>query len=377
MFDLVIVGGGPVGVTAATALHARGINVLLIEAQPKGAADDRRALALSHGSGLILKRVGVPIERLPATPITTIHVSQRGGFGRVVMTASEVRLLALGHVVSYSALHAALREQLAADGVPTLYGARAVDIGGDAHHATVHYQQGDSRIGEIACRLVVLADGGVLAQRTADYSQHDYRQCALAASVSTDQPHANRAFERFAPGGPIALLPFGENYALVWTLPTEEAAMLSNIGEGKFLSRLQAQFGGRAGQFLSVGGRISFPLWLRHAPILRTPRTLLLGNAAQTLHPVAGQGLNLGLRDAFELARALDRGTPLEAGFVPHFMRQRKIDRAATVYSTDTLVQLFSRALPGLTWLRGCGLTALDSLPPAKHELMQRMMFGS
>jgi 2-octaprenyl-6-methoxyphenol hydroxylase len=378
MHDLVIVGGGPVGAAAAAALSASGLSTLVLEARRDGAGDDRRSLALSEGSRLILQRIGAWDACLPATPIRTIHVSQRGGFGRAMLKATEVGLPALGYVVSYAALQAALAARLEACNVPTLRGARVTQVTSDAVSARVCYEHADT-VGEVASQLVAVADGGMLAQSVAHHEVRDYRQSALVANVMADRPHENRAFERFTDNGPIALLPFDAGYALVWASTPEHAQESCGASDRAFLDALQAQFGGRAGRFVEVQGRAVYPLALRVAGSALHPRVLLLGNAAQTLHPVAGQGLNLGLRDAFELARSLkaDPGALQDRAFAERFARQRRVDRTGSIVLTDALVRVFSSAVPGLGWLRGCGLTALDCLPPAKREFMSHMMFGA
>ncbi len=377
MHDLIIVGGGPVGAAAAAALAGTGLSVLVLEARATPASDDRRSLALSHGSRLILERIGVWDACLAHTPIQTIHVSQRGGFGRATLAAAEAGLPALGYVVGYAALQAALDRRLAACAAPVLRGTRVTRIDGGSESARIHYERAGI-VGEAAAPLVVIADGGELAQSAAKYALHDYRQSALVANVACDRPHANRAFERFTAEGPIALLPFESGYALVWTTAPEHAQALGTMAEPGFLDALQGELGGRAGRFEQVQGRAIYPLALRVARTAVQPRVLLLGNAAQTLHPVAGQGLNLGLRDAFELARSLqcEPDAARRRTFVERFRTQRRLDRGGSILLTDGLVRAFSSAAPGLSWLRGCGLTALDCLPPAKRMFMSRMVFG-
>jgi 2-octaprenyl-6-methoxyphenol hydroxylase len=379
MHDLIIVGGGPVGAAAAAALSRSGLSTLVLEARPAAApADERRSLALSQGSRLILERGGVWGARLPTTSIRNIHVSQRGGFGRATMSAQDVGLPALGYVVSYAALQAALAHRLEACGVPTLWGARVTQIDGGTESARVRYERAGI-VDEVAGRLVVIADGGDLAQSAAKHRMHDYHQSALVANVVTDRPHDNRAFERFTSDGPIALLPFESGYALVWTTTPEHAQQLCTAAEHTFLDALQSEFGNRAGRFAQLRERGVYPLALRVARSTQAQRVLLLGNAAQTLHPVAGQGLNLGLRDAFELARALEAEPDALSGrtFVERFRSRRRLDRGGSILLTDGLVRVFSNAFPGLSWLRGCGLTALDCLPPAKRVFMGRMLFGA
>jgi 2-octaprenyl-6-methoxyphenol hydroxylase len=350
----------------------------VLEARATAASDDQRTLALSHGSRLVLERLAVWGEGLRATPIRIIHVSQRGGFGRATLTAQDVGLPALGYVASYATLQSALARCMEARGVPVSWGARVTQIDDGTHSVRVRYEQGGA-LEEAAARLVVIADGGELAQSSAQHKAYDYHQCALVANVVTDRPHENRAFERFTRDGPIALLPFAAGYALVWTTTPEQAQHLSTAVDSNFLDALQAEFGARAGRFEGVQARAVYPLALRVARAALKRRVLLLGNAAQTLHPVAGQGLNLGLRDAFELARALQaEPEALErCGFAEQFRAHRRLDRGSSILLTDGLVRMFSNAFPGLSWLRGCGLTALDCLPPAKRVFMSRMLFGT
>jgi len=377
--DVVIVGGGPVGASLALALRDSGLSLTLLEARTEAAEGDRRSLALSHGSRLILERLGVWDQISPLTSIETIHVSQRGGFGRALLRASDADAPALGYVAPYGAVQRALTHALRQHReLELLQGARAVRIDKRQDGALIHYE----RVGEsdsIAGKLMVLSDGGALALECADQRTHDYHQSALVANVSSDRPHRNRAFERFASAGPIALLPAGDGYALVWTTQPNTAEQLCNLDASEFLEKLQAHFGDRAGHFISVEGRTTFPLSMRVAGAPTHEHVVLLGNAAQTLHPVAGQGLNLGLRDAWELAEQIlsQRETLGSVAFCNAFHASRRGDRTTSVLLTDALVRGFSSDLAPLRWLRGCGLTMLDSLPPAKRGFIDRMMFGA
>jgi 2-octaprenyl-6-methoxyphenol hydroxylase len=375
--DIVVVGAGPVGAAFALALRDSGLSVLLLEAR-SGRSADRRSLALSCGSRLLLQRLGV-WERIAArTPIESIHVSQRAGFGRSLLTAADAGLPALGYVVPYADLHLALSAQLPACPHTRVYDDTDVlDIAPDGDAALVRCRSGE-QTWAARCALAVLADGGTLAQSAAAHRGRDYAQSALVANVATDRPHANRAYERFTPFGPIALLPAGTGFALVWTARPDEADRLLALDDGAFLRALQGAFGERAGGFRQCTARAVYPLALRVAGTPRCARVVLLGNAAQTLHPVAGQGLNLGLRDAWQLAQ-FAQAAPAEVGtqpFLERFRRARRPDRLGTIALTDLLVTGFSNDLAPLRWLRGFGLTFLDALPPAKKAFIERMTFG-
>ncbi|HEU5282955.1 MAG TPA: FAD-dependent monooxygenase [Burkholderiales bacterium] len=377
MHDIIIIGGGPVGSVLAAALGGSGLAIMLLEARVE-AAGDRRSLALSYGSRLILERVGAWDALTPMTPIESIHVSQRGGFGRALLTATAARVPALGYVAAYGTVYQATAR--AAARCATLLvqqGARATALTADERLATVSYVA-NGATASASARLVVVADGGALTMSAAP-QERPYGQTALVADVRTDRAHGNRAFERFTAEGPLALLPAGEGFALIWTAAPERAQRLQALDAPAFLDALQACFGDRAGRFVSVSERATHPLTLRVANAAGTGRAVLLGNAAQTLHPVAGQGLNLGLRDAWVLARAA-ASAPQRIGepdFIARFLSSRAADRRDTLFLTDLLVTTFSNDLAPLRWLRGCGLTLLDCLPPAKRDLMDRMIFGA
>lgn len=379
-YDVIIVGGGPVAAAVALALGMQDKAILLARWPDEYVAEqDPRILALSFGSRLILERIGVWEQIAPATTIQTIHVSHRGGFGRAVLTAAEAKQAALGYVVPYAAVQRAMtsRLRLVAD-ITLLAGARASDV--EAGTETVRVEFADRSIHPaLQAQLVVIADGGAMAQSLTRVDVRDYGQSAIVGRLLASRAHGNTAFERFTPEGPLALLPTEDGYALVWTLEPLAAQQLCALPEQAFLARLQAAFGDRAGRFTSVRDRAVFPLALRVAEAPRVPRTLLLGNAAQTLHPVAGQGLNLGLRDAWELAECILAAQPADLGgkeLLSAYARRRQLDRAGGILLTDALVKVFSNDRLALRWLRGCGLTFLDSLPPAKRAFMQQTLFG-
>ena len=367
--DVLIAGSGPVGAMLALGLRRCGASVLQVGTQ---AATAERPIALSYGSRLLLEREGAWPAASP-TPISEIHVSQQGGFGRTVIRAADYELPALGYVAGYTGILAWLSSALGTQ--PGIDG-KVVDWKPETDHIEVRVAQTAGGETLERARLLVLADGGHAGPAA---NGHDYGQHAVVAEIQSERPHRNIAFERFSASGPIAMLPYQNRYALVWSIEADAARSLCEMPEAQFLLRLGAAFGRRLGAFLSASPRASFPLSLRHRPIAASPRTLLIGNAAQTLHPVAGQGMNLGLRDAVELAELID-GTPrLELGgdeFLKRYSARRRLDRGAGIRFTDALVRLFSNSNPALGLVRGAGLAALDLLPPARRFLANRMIYG-
>jgi 2-octaprenyl-6-methoxyphenol hydroxylase len=204
-----------------------------------------------------------------------------------------------------------------------------------------------------------------------------YRQSALSARVSVDLPHGCNAYERFTPEGPLALLPSGAGYAIVWVSSPERAGEMCDAAPARFLAELQSAFGERAGRFTGVSERTVHPIALRIAERLTTGRAALIGNSAQALHPVAGQGLNLGLRDAWELACEIRKRGAQDPGVLPAYAARRRIDRYGGIGFTHTLVRIFSTDSLPLRIARGIGLTLLDVIPPAKHFVVRRMIFGA
>lgn len=376
--DIVIVGGGPVGAALALALCNDGFEVTLIEA--RGAAqpvNDSRPLALSYGSRLILDRLGV-WEALAPTAIDRIHVSQAGGFGRIALHATEARVPNLGYVIDYAQLQTALDGALQKTTLRNLRGARVTAINDLGESAGVEFHRGDS-MDMIAAKLVVVADGGGF-EGSANVKVVDYHQSAVTTRVGSELPHRNTAFERFTRGGPLALLPSGEEFAVVWTTDHQHAQELCDLSPTQFLLQLQRYFGKRLGAFTGGGKRLLFPLTLKYISKVIGQRTVLIGNAAQTLHPVAGQGFNLGLRDAYELSGEIVRcgrhavGSP---AMLLAYQGRRRMDRGGGLRFTDSLVRLFSNDITPLKLARGIGLTVLGCVPPAKNFVIRRMLFGA
>ena len=382
----VIVGGGPVGSVLALALQQQGIAFTMLEARAKGASHkDTRALALSYGSRLILEKLGVwGAVAAKATAINTIHISQRGGLGRTKLNAAEHNQEALGYVLPYGALTKALDAEL--DTSQVLYGAEATAINPNKTASEVTFLH-ENQSHTIASLMLVVADGGRslgeidgITKETKEYG-HD----ALVSKVTAELPHNNIAFERFTPSGPMALLPNGEaGFSLVWTGEKASIDALLALDDATFLSQLHLAFGDRVGKFLSIEKRMSFPLKLSTlqpstAPHLADLHIAIIGNAAQTMHPVAGQGFNVGLRDAWALANLIIETPKNELGsaaMLSAYSKLRKRDTRGGILFTDLLVNMFGNDIIGLQAIRGAGLGALQLLKPAKNLLVGKMSFG-
>jgi 2-octaprenyl-6-methoxyphenol hydroxylase len=379
--DIAIIGGGPVGAALALALRGSKLKVCVLEARPANSASvDARALALSYGSRLLLDRLGVWDALREVTTIRTIHISQKKSFGRAVLRAEEMNVPELGYVLPYTTLQDTLTDALQHSNVASIYGASVTQLQAEANHAAIGYQLNGMEH-TLHARLAVVADGGKLLAQQFPPEVHDYGQTALITHITCSAPQVDTAFERFTPQGPLALLPFQNGYELVWTAPQQIAQKMLAWDDAHFLHELQQHFGDRVGEFLTVGKRTCFPVILKRAPHLSPlPHTILLGNAAQMLHPVAGQGFNLGLRDAWELSQVILDAAPEELGteaMLAAYCSQRRTDREAVTRFTDGLVRLFSNDLPLVSAGRAAALTTLDCLPFAKKFVAKRMMFGA
>ena len=380
-FDVAIIGGGPVGAALALALRGSGLKVCVLEARPANTgSNDARALALSYGSRLLLARLGIWDALRDVSAIRTIHISQTQSFGRAVLHAEELNVPELGYVLPYTALQDTLTDALRNSDVESIYGASVTQLLGNRDSSTISYQQ-DGTEHTLHPSLAVVADGGKLLAQQFPPQVHDYGQSALITHIRCTSPQDYTAFERFTPQGPLALLPFQNGYELVWTAPHHVAQNMLAWGDAHFLRELHQHFGDRVGDFLTVGKRTCFPLGLRRAPKQTPmPHTVLLGNAAQTMHPVAGQGFNMGLRDAWELAQKILDAEPEELGteaMLAAYRADRRTDREMGIRFTDGLVRLFSNDLPLVSAGRAAALTALDCLPFAKKFVAKRMMFGA
>lgn len=379
---IVIIGGGPVGTTLALALAQKGVKAVLLEARAKGGAyPDGRALALSYGTKLILERLGVWDKVLPkVTSINTIHISQKGSLGRSILKAHEHHLPSLGYVVSYGVLSAALDEVLLTQtNIQILYEAEVMSVTPQADATQITYQTQDRTL-QLTAGLAVLADGGRSINEIAGLIREvkEYGHDALVAKVVTELPHHNIAYERFTPQGPMALLPNGDEFSLVWTGKAEEIQSLLDLEDATFLAQLHHHFGDRVGQFKKVSKRMTFPLRLATLKPAYLPHLAIIGNAAQTMHPVAGQGFNVGIRDASELAEQVAHATA-EIGseeMLKAYAEARANDTQRGLMFTDFLVNIFSNELIGLNALRAKGLGLLDMIKPIKHFVVNKMSYG-
>ena len=378
---VIIVGGGPVGSILALALQQKKVAFTMLEARAKAAShSDTRALALSHGSRLILEKLGIwQAVEAKATAINTIHISQRGGLGRTKLNAADHNLPAVGYVLPYGALTQALDGAL--DTEQVLYEAEVTKIKPRESLSEVIFNQ-QCKSQTLASILLVVADGGRnlseidgIIKETKEYG-HD----ALVSKVTAESPHNNIAYERFTPSGPMALLPNGETkFSLVWTGEKASIDALLALNDATFLTQLHEAFGDRIGKFLSIEKRISFPLKLSTLKSATAPHLVVIGNAAQTMHPVAGQGFNVGMRDAWTLADIISNTPQIDLGgalMLATYNKQRSRDTRGGILFTDLLVNVFSNNVLGLGAMRGAGLGLLELLKPAKNMLVSKMSFG-
>ena len=390
-FDVAIAGGGLVGASLALALAPLGLKVALVEAVAPGSVEhpsfDERTTALANGTVRVFRSLDVwrHMQR-EATAIRRIHVSEQGRFGIARIDAAEQGLDALGYVLPNRVIGAALWEGLRrVSGVETLAPARvtATVLANDRRTLCIE-RDGDTF--EIEARLVVAADGArsIIREQAGVEAEHwEYGQTAIIATLTTQRFHDHVAYERFTPDGPIAVLPLADGRCgIVWIRRPEETARLLALPDEEFLAELQAAFGYRLGRLLRVGTRYSYALALSRSERHLAPRLAIVGNAAQSLHPIAGQGFNLGLRDAASLAEviadalAAGRTDVGDEATLRAYASWRDEDRQRIVAFTDGLVRLFGSPLGPLRGLRSMGLLAFDAFPPAKAA-MARLSVGA
>ena len=382
-YDILIQGGGPVGLACAAWCLQKypEAKLILVDRNPLDDLDlasaDTRGIALSHGSKLLLDTIKAwPTE---CADIHRIHVSQTGRFGRALMTREELGQDALGHIIRYRDIHLALRKALRV--IQTELNQSA------SHFSWLHSDQ-EIECLDIQAKCVVHAEGGLFTKQDWVESGRDYDQSALVGLVEVEDAAPNQAWERFTSEGPLALLPshYGSNILnLVWCGSPESSQQRLSLSDADFLLALQKEFGSRTGRFLKIQDRRLYALGLNYRKEITQGNEVWIGNAAQTLHPVAGQGLNLGLRDAYLLAETLAEVFSIsEEDQTPHhlehaltkYAKSRKADRTTTIGLTDFMARVFTSNLLPIVIGRGLALTALQWIPPVKTALARQMMFG-
>lgn len=376
--DIVIQGGGPVGLACAAWCLQKfpEAKIALHDRNPLDDADlaaaDSRGIALSHGSKLLLDTIDAwPTE---CAAIHQVHVSQVGHFGRALMTREELKQDALGHIIRYRDVHLTLRKAL-----------RAIQT--QSPNFIWRHSEPNSDIGNIHAKCIVHAEGGLFKKQDWIESGRDYQQSALVGLVEVEHAAPHQAWERFTSQGPLAVLPshYGSNILnLVWCGSPKSSQARLELSDAAFLKNLQAEFGSRIGQFLKIQDRRIYELGLNYRKEIAHGNEVWIGNAAQTLHPVAGQGLNLGLRDAYLLAEKLSTLFSKTEGATATDIHQtlkeyalsRKADRTTTISLTDLMARVFTSNLRPIVLARGLALSALQWLPPVKTALARQMMFG-
>ncbi len=385
--DILIAGGGLAGGCLALALQATGWRVAMVEAvsdeQRRSSPAGDRALALAYGTVQVLDRLGLWREvAQQATPIEQIHVSDRGHFGKTRLSARQEGVEALGYVITARVIEIHLAEALAASSVECLCPARIIGLKSSSEGVCISVKADDDSMHKTA-RLVVGADGGNSSvRRLLEIKQktRDYGQTAIVTLVKPQHDPAHTAYERFTASGPLAFLPTNDGCcSVIWTQVSEEAETLMALPDSAFLAHLQDAFGYRLGRLSLCAPRRAFPLTLVQAEQMIAERAALIGNAVHQLHPVAGQGFNLGLRDVAQLVELLIQADaegedPGSNRLLNRYAEARRKDHQTVIGFTDQVVRIFSNHLLPLSAVRNAGLMALDHLPWLKHTLARHAM---
>lgn len=397
-FDIAIIGGGMVGASLALlfAHQHPEWRIALLEVQPFADADeahyqksfDARSTVISHGSVEILRELGVwNTLAQRATAISQVHVSDAGHFMGSLIDATAYEVDAVGYVIENTWLGRVLLSQLQThNNIDCWAPVRVEKLIPQQQGALLTVKTGDDMF-ELCCKLAIVADGGDSPLRKTlgiDSTVKDYGQTAVIANVAYTEPHQGIAFERFTAQGPLALLPLGESQqaresSLVLTLPSAQAAEIITLSEADFLQNLQQRFGYRLGRFLRVSKRYAYPLQLVTANEQIRSHIVLVGNAAHSLHPVAGQGFNLSLRDCACLVNVLIEGAAVgktlgELSALQDYLHRQLMDQRLTIAFSDKLVRVFSSSSLPLVALRHLGFVGLDVLPPVKNQFAAQTM---
>jgi 2-octaprenyl-6-methoxyphenol hydroxylase len=392
-YDIVIVGAGMVGAGLACALANSAYRIAILETKPFGRSDqpsyDERSVALAYGSKNILSALSLwPCIEHCATPIRAIHVSQRGHFGVVRLNSTDADVNALGYVVANHALGRCFYQKLVGGTNLTVIAPARVQglrVGSTGVRVSVSCppEQAGHSIEELTTRLVVAADGSAsLVRELAGIKirRAEYGQTAIVTTVTPERDHQGIAYERFTEAGPLALLPMdGGRCSVVWATLNRDVDAILNLDDASFLNRLQERFGYRLGRFKKAASRHAYPLSLIKAHNVAASRVVLLGNAAHSLHPVAGQGFNLALRDVAVLAELLCQPTaekqdPGSEKILNQFARWREFDLNKTIRFTDTLARIFTNPLGLIACTRGLGLLTVDFFPPLRRAFARHGM---
>ncbi len=391
-YDVLVIGGGLIGASFACAMSTQGLRIGVLEAVSPGSASqpsfDDRSIALSLGSKRIFEAINIwPSLEDYATSINKIHVSDRGRFGVTRLDSLEQGVEALGYVVMSRDMGRALGERMSTlDNVDLISPSSVIGVdmpektAGDRVGITINHQGIKQKL---SARLLIAADGRdsfvrqSLGIKTTDW---DYQQTAVIANITSQYPHHHVAYERFTDSGPIAVLPISAGRcAIVWTCANNEVEAIMALDDDAFISAFQQKFGQRLGRFLKVGVRQAYPLRLVHAREQVRPRLALIGNAAHSLHPIAGQGFNLGLRDVATLAEIISTAQAQkrdigDLAVLNDYAKWRKRDHLRVVAFTDGLVRTFSNNFLPLAIARNAGLIASDLIPPVKRLLSRQAM---
>jgi 2-octaprenyl-6-methoxyphenol hydroxylase len=381
-YDVIIIGGGMVGGCLGLALSQSSLRVAIVEArefsEKQSDSAGKRAIALSWGSRCVLEQLGIwqPVNDA-AMAIKHIHVSDKGHFGKTRLSAQSQNVDALGYVVEAAKIEAVVAESLKQSNIDSVCPASLVDyvVHDDGADVTISLNGKEKTL---SCRLLVGADGGLSKVREGgdfDLKEYSYEQHAIAGLIRAESDVHDIAYERFTSEGPIAMLPhFDGLYSLVWTMPSELALETMQLPEDEFLDQLQSRFGQWLGE-LSLSGKCqTFPLNLSHVPNNTSERVVLIGNAAHQLHPVAGQGFNLGLRDAAILADAVTTGENDIAQVLETYASRRQLDQALITGFTDNVIKLFSTNSALFSVVRNSGLLMLDKVPMFKNQFARQTM---
>ncbi|EGQ8045552.1 2-octaprenyl-6-methoxyphenyl hydroxylase [Vibrio parahaemolyticus] len=384
-YDVVIAGGAMAGATLALAIEhlSQGALRVAVVEPFKAQSDqhpgfDSRSIALSYGTVNLLRHLELWSAIEPfSTPIEHIHVSDRSHAGMTDITKHDVGVEALGYVVELADVGRVYQELLTHSTAIDLYCPdSAKHITRTQENVTLELASGEL----LNAKLLVAADGAVsqcCQQIGLELSEHDFDQVAVITNIVTQEPHQGRAFERFTENGPVALLPMSDNrMSLVWCLRPDEAQIVMELSESEFLERLQQDFGWRLGAMQKVGLRASYPLLLRHRKQNISHRFAIVGNAAQTLHPIAGQGFNLGIRDVVTLAEELVKQSEDVGRYqgLIRFSQRREADRNETIWLTSSLVHVFSNDLLAMRIGRNTALAAMDNLSIFKQPLLRHTL---